>query len=1176
MPILKSYESHSSGSQLLDETSFQYASDSANRGRLTGRTHTHHDGGSHVSTEAITCAADADMTGTLLFTRTATASDGLIVSTSRNLSTLTGRVWRQTNAQGVATVYTYDGLGRMVKRTIAPGTAYVNMLTLDPVITGASSEAFQVTSTDVNGNKIRKGMDGTGRLLYVAPNDIDNAIDQPDSSLYQTSSRTYDALGRLATLTSRDWLLETSEQYSRTGTLGYDDWGQPARMDYDDGSWRSSVHDPIALSTTATMGGTNKSGSVTSGLTVTTHDVSGKPVRVARYAKNADPSSATPYSVHTLSYDGLHRLRSQTDALTHTTTYEYDAWNRLVSSTLADLTVVTRRYRADSASADIVEITVTNTKLGLAKTSMGTRAFDGLGRVSAAHIGGRAWQYDYARPDRSTQLMDPHPTQITAPDGTVRQYDYVPELGNKVKQVRGYADASAVLARNPSITQTFGYDVSTGQMTSAVEGAASGKYETYNSGRLKTQTLGRDGKTRTMDYQKYSLRGKLHQYQHVDSAVRLLKRDTGGRVIEVGDEAMKVSLNYDPAGRLTSWTAQDLKGGTAALTTTLQFDDYGREIVRSIATANDPAGKPSWKITQVWDVCDKLTSSIIQRPGSTYRTSMYEYDGRNRLTVWRAQGTGQQDRYGNTLNMQTFTLDPLNNITQVVSTWRNGSNTGTFNYTDASDPCRLTSFTNSQAPYPGAGGAAVTLGYDAAGRITDDGMGQQFLAYDTLGRLTQAKSTLTGHGGSYAYDAHNRTCRQTVDGQGEPTYFYYQANALVNLVQGSQSSRMLRSPAGCTSQYVGQGDAVWLTGSDSQDSALAANQGGSVETYAYSAYGEAPPASGGSTLLGYTGQYRDPVLPGYQLGNGYRTYLPGLMRFAQPDSPGYSPFGKGGINAYAYCGGDPLNHSDPGGHFDWSNIVAGLIAIVGGALAVAAAPLTGGASIAAYVATVAGMVAIVAGETAIGTSIAGQLTTGKTSNKLEEVSEYSSYVGMVAGLAGGVADVAGLVVATAAEVSTETIETTQLAAQRALTPLLDRPPVPSFQEALTAARPTTDTFPLPDTEFFDEPPPNDLVLPNRPPVYAENAGVSEGTGIGRSFLSRIGLDRPSFQQVWGAERGITGSKVDFGVVPFSDEQPPPGYNYLDNNVWPHGDTGSVGGVSERLYFFLADTAETSV
>jgi len=49
----------------------------------------------------------------------------------------------------------------------------------------------------------------------------------------------------------------------------------------------------------------------------------------------------------------------------------------------------------------------------------------------------------------------------------------------------------------------------------------------------------------------------------------------------------------------------------------------------------------------------------------------------------------------------------------------------------------------------------------------------------------------------------------------------------------------------------------------------------------------------------------------YLLGNGYRAYLPTLMRFSSPDEE--SPFGKGGLNFYAYGLVDPVNHVDPQG-----------------------------------------------------------------------------------------------------------------------------------------------------------------------------------------------------------------------------------------------------------------------
>lgn len=63
--------------------------------------------------------------------------------------------------------------------------------------------------------------------------------------------------------------------------------------------------------------------------------------------------------------------------------------------------------------------------------------------------------------------------------------------------------------------------------------------------------------------------------------------------------------------------------------------------------------------------------------------------------------------------------------------------------------------------------------------------------------------------------------------------------------------------------------------------------------------------------LRFVGQWFDPVVQGYFLGNGLRLYIPAIMRFLSPDS--LSPFAAGGINGYVYCSGDPVNFHDPSG-----------------------------------------------------------------------------------------------------------------------------------------------------------------------------------------------------------------------------------------------------------------------
>lgn len=84
---------------------------------------------------------------------------------------------------------------------------------------------------------------------------------------------------------------------------------------------------------------------------------------------------------------------------------------------------------------------------------------------------------------------------------------------------------------------------------------------------------------------------------------------------------------------------------------------------------------------------------------------------------------------------------------------------------------------------------------------------------------------------------------------------------------------------------------------------------------AYTAYGEHSAQQANITRLGFNGQLREAKTGWYLLGNGYRAYNTRLMRFHSPDS--WSPFGSGGLNAYMYCVGDPVNRSDPTGHFNW-------------------------------------------------------------------------------------------------------------------------------------------------------------------------------------------------------------------------------------------------------------------
>ncbi|WP_236692918.1 RHS repeat-associated core domain-containing protein [Pseudomonas sp. 10-1B] len=103
-----------------------------------------------------------------------------------------------------------------------------------------------------------------------------------------------------------------------------------------------------------------------------------------------------------------------------------------------------------------------------------------------------------------------------------------------------------------------------------------------------------------------------------------------------------------------------------------------------------------------------------------------------------------------------------------------------------------------------------------------------------------------------------------------------------------------------------------LLATDAQDSTVligSQNQASII----YDPYGKDSCQPANPLLSRFTGQCWLPDAIGYLLGNGHRLFNPGLKRFHSADS--LSPFGKGGLNAYAYCNNDPINSSDPSGRY---------------------------------------------------------------------------------------------------------------------------------------------------------------------------------------------------------------------------------------------------------------------
>ncbi|WCM54290.1 RHS repeat-associated core domain-containing protein [Pseudomonas sp. WJP1] len=174
-------------------------------------------------------------------------------------------------------------------------------------------------------------------------------------------------------------------------------------------------------------------------------------------------------------------------------------------------------------------------------------------------------------------------------------------------------------------------------------------------------------------------------------------------------------------------------------------------------------------------------------------------------------------------------------------------------------------------------------------------------------------STRKTHLIHYRYDALDRLVSHVEFSNPECQRFYCDSR-LVTEIDGSEHLSIVQHGDQLLAQQQRQSSGVYSTllATDLQRSVFNALQARLQKINAYAPYGHRFCESCSFSLLGFNGQRQDPVTGHYLLGNGYRSFNPVLMRFNSPDD--LSPFGKGGLNAYAYCAGDPVNRSDPTGH----------------------------------------------------------------------------------------------------------------------------------------------------------------------------------------------------------------------------------------------------------------------
>ncbi|SMF10877.1 RHS repeat-associated core domain-containing protein [Pseudomonas sp. LAIL14HWK12:I11] len=139
------------------------------------------------------------------------------------------------------------------------------------------------------------------------------------------------------------------------------------------------------------------------------------------------------------------------------------------------------------------------------------------------------------------------------------------------------------------------------------------------------------------------------------------------------------------------------------------------------------------------------------------------------------------------------------------------------------------------------------------------------------------------------------------------THKLFYQNGALSIEIGPCTTRYFASEAGVVAQCT-PGASTSLYRVDQLMTVLGTTDGPHQQRF--TVYGFPAPGSF-KTPLGFSGQRFNAMSGCYPLGHGHRWFNPRVMRFGQSDS--LSPFGKGGVNSYAYCQNDPVNRLDPNG-----------------------------------------------------------------------------------------------------------------------------------------------------------------------------------------------------------------------------------------------------------------------
>lgn len=348
------------------------------------------------------------------------------------------------------------------------------------------------------------------------------------------------------------------------------------------------------------------------------------------------------------------------------------------------------------------------------------------------------------------------------------------------------------------------------------------------------------------------------------------------------------------------------------------------------------------------DEAGRIITEMDLKTGDGRYANSYEYDKLGQLTREnnnRAEKTFtyEYNSTGGLLKVKTYAFDDSDGaITGAVQSEE------TFGYSVLG---RLTNYNGKTLKYDNYGclseydgwkyswskGRLSSIYMDAApslGRaIIKLPLKAYYFTYNGVGQRTQKKYIYFPKAGvaqgvlimctsDYEYDLNGRLMNET------RTYKYNDDTTFVRkmryIYEGAEVSGFTLTSNGKSESYH------YLKNPLGDVIAILNNVGTTVAEYRYDAYGNCLSVSGSNDEVAscnpfrYRSYYYDDDTGLYYLNARY--YNPKLRRFISPDNSAYLDTGSPqGLNLYAYCGNDPVSHSDPSGR-SW------LLALIAGAV----------------------------------------------------------------------------------------------------------------------------------------------------------------------------------------------------------------------------------------------------